>query len=49
LRYVSYYLRSMPGVSIYVREKNYEKLRRLADQQNKSVGRIINEVLEKNL
>jgi predicted DNA-binding protein len=37
----------MPSIPIYIRSKNYEKLRRLAEQQNKTPGQVINELIEK--
>jgi len=36
----------MPSISIYLRETNYEKLRRHADATGKSIGAIINELIQ---
>ena len=37
---------SMPSVPVYLRKANYEKLRRRAEATGKSMGRIINELIQ---
>ena len=37
---------SMPSVPVYLRKANYEKLRRHAEATGKSMGRIINELIQ---
>jgi len=39
----------MPSVPIYIREANYEKLRKTAEKTGKTIGQIINELIENNL
>jgi len=36
----------MPAISVYIREKNYEKLRKMSFRTGKSVGRLINLLIE---
>jgi len=37
----------MPSIPVYIRKYNYEKLRRHAKATGKSIGMIINELIEK--
>jgi len=39
----------MPSVPIYIREANYEKLRKTAEKTGKTIGQIINELIETNI
>ena len=36
----------MPSIPIYLRKANYEKLRRRAEATGKSIGKIINELIQ---
>jgi hypothetical protein len=36
----------MPSIPIYIRKTNYEKLRRRAEATGKSIGKIINELIQ---
>jgi len=36
----------MPSIPIYIRKANYEKIRRHADATGKSIGKIINELIQ---
>jgi len=37
----------MPSIPVYIRKYNYEKIRRRAKATGKSIGTIINELIEK--
>jgi predicted CopG family antitoxin len=39
----------MPSVPVYIREANYNKLRKVAEKTGKSIGQIINQLIEKYL
>jgi predicted DNA-binding protein len=39
----------MPSVPIYIREANYQRLRKTAEKTGKTIGQIINELLENSL
>ncbi len=39
----------MPSIPIYIREANYQKLRRASERTGKTIGRIINELIENGL
>jgi len=36
----------MPSIPIYIRKANYEKIRRRAEATGKSIGAIINELIQ---
>ena len=42
-------MRKMPSVPLYIREANYEKIRKVAERTGKTIGQIINELIENNL
>jgi predicted DNA-binding protein len=39
----------LPSVPIYIREANYDKIRKVAEKTGKTVGQIINQLIEKYL
>jgi len=39
----------MPSIPVYIREANYQKLRRTSEKTGKTIGQIINELIENNL
>jgi hypothetical protein len=39
----------MPSIPIYIREANYQRLRRAAEKTGKTVGQIINELIENSI
>jgi predicted DNA-binding protein len=39
----------MPSIPVYIREANYQKLRRASEKTGKTIGQIINELIENNL
>ena len=39
----------MPSIPIYIRKANYEKIRRHAKATGKSIGKIINELIQQML
>jgi predicted DNA-binding protein len=36
----------LPSLSVYIRQANYEKLRKTAEKTGKTTGQIINELIE---
>jgi len=36
----------MPSISVYIRQQNYEKLRKISSRTGKSVGQLINLLIE---
>lgn len=39
----------MPSIPVYIRTVNYEKLRRAAEKEGKSIGKVINVLIERYL
>jgi len=39
----------MPSIPVYIREANYQKLRRASERTGKTIGQIINELIENGL
>jgi predicted DNA-binding protein len=39
----------MPSVPIYIREANYNKIKKVAEKTGKTIGQIINQLIEKYL
>jgi len=39
----------LPSLSIYIRQANYEKLRRIAEKSGKTIGQLVNKLIEENL
>ena len=42
-------MKNMPSIPIYIREANYQKLRRASERTEKTIGQIINELIENSL
>jgi len=39
----------VPSLSIYIRQANYEKLRKTAEKNGKTIGQLINKLIEEEL
>jgi macrodomain Ter protein organizer (MatP/YcbG family) len=39
----------LPSLSVYIRQANYEKLRKTAEKNGKTIGQTINELIEEKL
>ncbi len=39
----------MPSIPVYIREANYQRLRRASERTGKTIGQIINELIENGL
>jgi hypothetical protein len=39
----------LPSLSIYIRQANYARLRKTAEKNGKTIGQIINKLVEANL
>ncbi len=39
----------MPSIPVYIREANYQKLRKASEKTGKTIGQIINELIENGL
>jgi len=39
----------MPSIPVYIREVNYQRLRRASERTGKTIGQIINELIENGL
>jgi predicted DNA-binding ribbon-helix-helix protein len=39
----------LPSLSVYIRQANYEKLRKTAEKNGKTIGQLINKLIEEKL
>ena len=39
----------LPSLSVYIRQSNYEKLRKTAEKNGKTIGQLINKLIEEGL
>jgi len=39
----------LPSLSVYIRQTNYEKIRKVAEKNGATIGQIINKLIEEKL
>jgi hypothetical protein len=39
----------LPSLSIYIRQANYDKLRKTAEKNGKTIGQLLNKLIEEKL
>lgn len=40
---------TLPSLSVYIRQANYEKIRKVAERNSATIGQIINKLIEERL
>jgi len=39
----------LPSLSVYIRQANYERLRKTAEKNGKTIGQILNKLIEEDM